>query len=161
MIEMGDKNKMENKITWGKLIGKAFNLSKKAQAYKDRVNWVERNCRAMQYSAHYNHLEILDKMGNHLSDPVFQKLARNYLKENNCFWSNGYMSDALARIGNRTMTQKEYEILRDVSEDNLVNHRLDQRLRDVKKDLEKTIHPEKGAPWCHGPFGAGKIPKTA
>ena len=122
----------------------------KATEGLNTVKRVVSNCKHMQSNPKYDHLLDLNARGVHLEDLIYQKLARNLYKMDSMWAFNQYLIAALCRIGNRTMTEQEYLLIGEVSEDNLVDWTLDERLKGFKG----------GANWNHGPFYCHKTPRN-
>jgi len=151
---------MEKKQKWKKIEDKSFELARKAQNYQNLVKRIRANYDSMRSNETYAHLLDLNARGTHLSDPIYQKLSRNYLKRDTMWANNSYINDALVRIGNRTMTQEEYEILKDVSDEKIVDWDLDERLKDLRKKLDKKKSPKGGVSWMDGPFYCHRLPRN-
>lgn len=154
------EDKMTQEQKWKELESKALKEVHKAQSHQYLVKKINKNCRDMKSDERYAHLLDLNARGTHLSDSVFQKLDRNYCKRDPMRAMNSYINDALVRIGNRTMTPEEYEILESVTDDKLVNWDLDEKLRDLQKRIDKKRAPNGGAYWCSGPFYCHRTPRT-
>lgn len=137
-----------------KVKDKALALSKKALHYETLVGGILRNIMLMQTSDKYAHLRDLNALGTHLSDPVYQKLS-DAGRGVNSMPDTSYIDDALRRIGNRTMTQEEYELLEKIPQEKLISYRLDERLRDLQKRLDNGKRINGRLAWLDGPFGWG------
>jgi len=138
---------------------KAQNLFHTAQEYQRLVDRIFSHCRAInrmgrndrekRQDERRDQLLSLDSRGVHLTDPIYQKLIRagNGI---NGLYERSYIDSALARMGNRTMTGKEYSLINEVPEENLIGGwRLDERLENLNP---------KGT--YDGPFGP-RLPRMA
>lgn len=101
-------------------------IIKKVASNCESIRDSERNCRLLDANAR----------GCHLEDPVYQKLIRASLRS--IHLRNGYLLAALQRIGNRTMTEKEYSLLEEIPGVQLEDYPLDKRLIafDNRKGVE-------------------------
>lgn len=140
---------MNKEQRWKKLDDKKQKLRWHANYFEALINRVSQNCRNMQSDLRYSWLLSLNRRGTHLADPVYQKLEDVYQNNEHYDWKS-YLRDALARIGNRTMTQEEYELLEIVPKENLIGYKLDERLKDLE---ERITH-------IHGPFYCNRHPRT-
>ena len=126
-----------------------------------RISWKSQAYLEMLKRIYYNSpggsilgerlLQFNDR-GIHLDDFVFQKLQRSYNTQCNLLMrpDTSYIRGALARLGNRTMTEEEYLIIHEMKEESLVGY------HQPPKQLEKFNHTRSG----FGPFYLNKIPRT-
>lgn len=149
-----EENKMNKEQKWKELRDKASEKVHKVENCRNLVEKIHTNSIYIQSNYRYAHLLDLNARGTHLSDPVYQKLHRYHLKNDVYQRTISYIGDALTRIGNRTMTQEEYEIFENASDKTLrdLDRDLDERLKNLTKKIGKIRSPSGGAYWAYGPF---------
>ena len=134
----------------------------KTNAWLATTKRVASNCRSMQYSPRYAHLRDLNARGVHLDDPVYKKLDTftrrhsNFRNDSNDY----YVRDALCRIGNRTMTEEEYNLLNETPLERFKDIYLDKRFQTLIKQLDNCYGPNGEVYWAQGPFFAHNTPRN-
>ena len=147
----GGKNKMKTEQRFREIEERTLKLVHQAQNRYELAKRVHSNCNHMQYSREYDWLRDLNARGNHLEDPVYQKLERISYGHSNCY----YVQNALSRIGNRTMTEKEYNLILDAEDEELIYDSLNERIRNLKDKIDKKKSPNGGVCWVQDPFFPG------
>ena len=115
------------KQRWDELDSRVLKEKHRVDNYLDMIKRIRRNHQDISGNERYAHLRDLNNMGTHLSDPVYQKLDR--VRRDNV-GDNYFIKNALTRIGNRTMTQEEYDMLCNVPGENLVDYQLNEELKN-------------------------------
>ena len=141
--------KMEQKFK--EIEERTLKLVHQAQSRYELARRVHSNCNNMQYDRKYAWLRDLDAQGTHLEDPVYQKLERlNY-----GYSDRYYVQDALSRVGNRTMTEEEYNLILEAEDKDLIYASLCERVQNIKDKIDKKKSSNGGVWWAQGPFFSG------